>query len=322
MRAAFLDFATLGDDVSDQPLAEAVDALTVYAETAPDQVIARCREQDAVFTNKCRFDADTLRALPSLRYIGLTATGSDGIDLQAAADNGVAVSNITAYCTQSVVQHVFAVLLALTHRIGDYHNLVMSGRWQRNDTFCMLDFPIRELRGMTLGIVGYGELGRAVASVAPAFGMRVRVAEREGQPLREGRIALADLWREADVVSLHCPLSEETRHLINATTLAQMKPGAVLINTARGGLVDAVALADALRNGRLGAAAIDVLEQEPPPAGHPLIDLDIPNLLLTPHTAWAAREARQRAIEQTADNFRRFLAGERHNRVEPDKGSS
>lgn len=320
MRAVFLDFATLGQDITAQPLQALVGTLTVHDGTPADRVIARCNDYHAVFTNKCRFDAASFEALPALRYIGLTATGADGIDLTAAHRAGVAVTNITAYCTQSVVQHVFATLLALTHRLADYQRRVAEGAWQQPGNFCLLDFPIRELSGLTLGIVGFGELGQAVAATARAFGMRLLIAQRDADDDRPGRVPLSTLLTEADVVSLHCPLTAKNRHLIDAAALARMKRDAILINTARGGLVDADALADALRDGRIGGAAIDVLEREPPVDGNALLDSTLHNLIVTPHTAWAAREARQRAIDQTADNLRDFLAGGRRNRIETTAG--
>lgn len=316
MQAAFLDFATLGDGVNDQTLSNASGAYHQFATTSASELIERCAPLAAVFTNKCRFDAAAFSALPHLKYIGLTATGSDGIDLNAARSAGVAVTNITAYCTQSVVQHVFATLLSLTHKLPQYTRAVGDGDWQRHDAFCLLDFPIRELAGLKMGIVGYGELGQAVAKVAEAFGLQVLVGARPGQAPVDGRISLTELFKEADVISLHCPLNEQTQNMINAQSLALMKPTAVLINTARGGLVEADALAAALRAGQLAGAAIDVLDQEPPPAGHALLDTTIPNLIVTPHIAWAAREARQRAIDQTAENFEAFRRGEQRNRLE------
>ena len=318
MRAVFLDVASVGEDITTAPLAAAVDSLALYDATAPDEVIVRSQGADVVITNKCRFDADTLAALPELRYIGLTATGADGVDLVAAGARGIAVTNITAYCTQSVAQHVFAVLLALTHRIVDYDARVQAGGWQRPGNFCLLDFPIRELSGRVMGIVGYGELGRAVARLAEAFGMTVHVAQRDADDDRAGRVPIEALFEMADVVSLHCPLNASTHHLVDAAMLARMKPDAVLINTARGGLVDAEALAAALRDGRIGGAAIDVLEQEPPVDGNALIGAGLHNLIVTPHMAWAAREARQRAIDQTAENLRVFLNDGRRNRIDID----
>ncbi|HWN05586.1 MAG TPA: NAD(P)-dependent oxidoreductase, partial [Steroidobacteraceae bacterium] len=210
----------------------------------------------------------------------------------------------------------FAMLLALTRRLADYHALVASGSWQQAGQFSVFPFPIRELQGRILGIVGHGTLGKAVAGIAGAFGMQVEIANRPGGAPTSGRSDLAELLPRLDVLSLHCPLNDATRGLISCERLARMKPDAVLINTARGALVDTKALADALKGNRLGGAGIDVLEREPPPPGHPLLDPSIPNLILTPHVAWAAREARQRCLDELALNVLAFLSGGRRNRVD------
>jgi glycerate dehydrogenase len=238
------------------------------------------------------------------------------VDLAAAREAGIAVCNLRDYCTASVAQHAFAMLLALTHRLADYHALVRAGRWQQSGQFSVFPYPIRELQGRVLGIVGYGTLGKAVAGIARAFGLRVEVASRPGGSPVDGRRNVDELLPELDVLSLHCPLTEATRGLMSRERLALMKADAVLINTARGALVDARALADALKSGRLGGAGIDVLEREPPPPDHPLLDPAIPNLILTPHVAWAAREARQRCLDELALNVESFLAGGRRNRVD------
>jgi glycerate dehydrogenase len=240
----------------------------------------------------------------------------DNVDLAAAREAGVAVCNLRDYCTASVAQHVFALLLALTHRLADYDALVAGGRWQAAGQFSLFPYPIRELKGRVFGIVGHGTLGKAVAGLAQAFGMQVEVANRPGGTPSPGRRDLDDLLPEVDVLSLHCPLTDATRGLVSRERLARMKPDAVLINTARGALVDTRALADALRARALGGAGIDVLEREPPPPDHPLLDPAIPNLIVTPHVAWAAREARQRCLDELALNVESFLAGGRRNRVD------
>ncbi len=224
-------------------------------------------------------------------------------------------ANLRDYCTASVVQHVFGVLLLLTQKLREYDALVRSGAWQRGEQFCLLDYPIRELVGRRLGIVGYGTLGRGVAHAATAFGMEVLVANRPGGAAVPGRMDLDELLPAVDVLSLHCPLAPATQGMIGASRLKLMKRDAVLINTARGALVDAAALADALRGGRLGGAAIDVLSQEPPVDGNPLLADDIPNLIVTPHIAWAAREARQRCIDEMGANIADFRRGGRRGRV-------
>jgi glycerate dehydrogenase len=287
----------------------------LHGQTSHGEVAARIAGFEVVLANKCRLDRAAIAGNPRLRLIALTATGVDNVDTAAAREAGVAVCNLRDYCTPSVVQHVFAMLLALTHRLADYQALVRAGRWQQANQFSVFDHPIRELEGRVMGIVGYGALGRAVARVAEAFGMQVQLANRPGGPATDGRHDLDDMLPRLDVLSLHCPLTDATRGLVSVARLARMKPDAVLINTARGALVDTRALAEALRNGRLGGAGIDVLEQEPPPADHPLLDPAIPNLIVTPHVAWAARESRQRCLDELALNVESFLAGGSRNRV-------
>ncbi len=316
MRAVFLDFGTVSSgDLDTGPLERVVPGIAIHEQTAQADVPARVAGFEAVFANKSVIDRATIAANPQLRLIALTATGVDNVDLAAARELGVAVCNLRDYCTPSVVQHVFSMLLALTHRLADYKTLVASGRWQQAGQFSVFPYPIRELQGRVFGIVGLGALGRAVAEVARAFGLRVEVANRPGGAAVAGRRDLDTLLPELDVLSLHCPLTDATRGLISRDRLARMKPDAVLINTARGALVDAKALAEALKAQRLGGAGIDVLEREPPPSDHPLLDASIPNLIVTPHIAWAAREARQRCVDELALNVEAFLAGGRRNRV-------
>jgi glycerate dehydrogenase len=269
-----------------------------------------------VLLNKARISRELMVANPQLRLIALTATGTDNVDVVAARELGIAVCNLRDYCTPSVVQHVLALLLALTHKVREYDRLVRDGGWGQASQFSVFPYPIRELAGRTLGIVGLGALGSGVARVAQAFGMRVLVANRPGGDPENGRLSLHELLPQVDVLSLHCPLNAATRGLIGERELALMRPDAVLINTARGGLVDAAALARALREGRLGGAGIDVLEREPPVDGNPLLDPGIPNLIVTPHVAWAAREARQRCLEELSLNVEAFRRGERRNRVD------
>lgn len=316
MRAVFLDFGTVSNgDLDTAPLERLVPGLVLHQQTSTEQVAERIAGFEVVFANKAIIGRDAIAAAPQLKLIGLTATGVDNVDLAAARERGIAVCNLRDYCTLSVVQHVFAMLLSLTHRIHDYSALVRAGGWQQAGQFSTFPYPIRELQGRAFGIVGYGTLGNAVARTAEAFGMRVAVANRPGGPPQNGRTDLDALLPGLDVLSLHCPLTDATRGLISAARLARMKRDAVLINTARGALVDAAALAAALKGGRLGGAGIDVLEREPPPPGHPLLDPDIPNLILTPHVAWAAREARQRCLDELALNVSDFLAQGRRNRV-------
>jgi glycerate dehydrogenase len=316
LRAVFLDFGTVSNgDLDEGPLERVVPGIVFHQQTAQADVPARVAGFEAVFANKSVIDRATIAANPQLRLIALTATGVDNVDLAAARESGVAVCNLRDYCTASVVQHVFAILLALTNRLSDYRTLVASGRWQQAGQFSTFPYPIRELDGRVLGIVGFGTLGRAVALAAAAFGMHVEIANRPGGEPVTGRWQLDDLLPDLDVLSLHCPLTDATRGLVSRERLARMKAGAVLINTARGALVDARALADALKSGRLGGAGIDVLEREPPPPDHPLLDPSIPNLIVTPHIAWAAREARQRCVDELALNVESFLSGGHRNRV-------
>lgn len=309
MKAVFLDSEGL-DDLMIEGLRRECGALTMYSTTSAEEVAGRIADAEIVILNKVRITRDHLRAAPSVRLIAIVATGTDVVDLQGAAELGVTVCNCQAYGTDSVVQHVFSLILALHTNLLAYHRAVDEGRWQKASQFCFLDYPIVELAGKTLGIVGYGTLGQGVARLALSFGMQVAVARRPGGP-PDDRRPLAELLPEVDVLTLHCPLASATRNLIDARALALMKPTAFLINAARGGLVDEAALAEALRNGIIAGAAIDVLSVEPPRHGNPLLapDLRKNNLIVTPHVAWASREARQRIIDQTAETIRAFKAG-------------
>jgi glycerate dehydrogenase len=318
MRAVFFDFGSVaeGGDLDPAALRAVLPEIEIFDETGDAELAPRLAGRAVAIANKVQFGDALLAASPALKLIALTATGVNNVDLDAARRRGIAVCNIRDYCTTSVVQHVFATLLTLTHGLREYDRALKAGAWERAAQFTMLGHPIRELAGLTLGIVGYGALGRGVARLAEAFGMKVLVANRAGGAREPGRLDLAELLPVIDVLTLHCPITPATRHMIGRAELARMKPGAVIINTARGALIDAVALAEALRAGRLGGAAIDVLEQEPPVGGSPLLAPDLGNVLVTPHTAWAARESRQRAIDEVAANVRDFLAGGRRNRVD------
>ena len=314
--ATLLDLATIDcGDLDLGRLRASCRDWTIHPFTQPVEVPGRILGAEVVVTNKVVLDRRALAWAPGLRLVCVTATGTNNVDLVAAAELGIAVANVTGYATPSVVQHVFALILAQATRLSDYTAAVRAGAWSSSTQFCLLDFPIFELAGKTLGIVGYGELGRAVARVAQAFGMDVLIAQRPGGPPQPGRVPLRDLLPRVDVLSLHCPLADNTRNLIGAAELALMRPTALLINTARGGLVDGEALAAALRSRTIAGAGLDVLSVEPPPLDHPLLAPDIPNLILTPHTAWASREARQRVLDEVALNITAFDAGERRNRV-------
>lgn len=316
MRGVFLDFATVSrGDVDLQKLRGALDELTCYPVTKTTDLPDKVWPADVLLTNKIGIDRAVMEAAPALKLVCLAATGYNNVNIEIARERGIAVCNIRGYCSASVAQHVFALILNLTINLAGYQRLLHDGAWQDSPQFTLLDFPIRELAGKTLGIVGYGELGKAVARLAEAFGMRVLPAQRPGASPQSGRVPLRELLPQADVLSLHCPLTPHTRGLIGARELALFKSDALLINTARGALVDEAALADALRRGRLGGAGIDVLSEEPPVNGNPLLADDIPNLIITPHIAWAAREARQRAVDEMAENIAAFRRGERRNRI-------
>lgn len=316
--AVFLDCASLDlGDLDLSPLQQAFTGLTRHDASHPGQVVERLQGAQVAISNKVPLTAETLAALPDLKLILVAATGTNNVDLPAAQRLGITVCNSQGYGTPSVAQHTLMLMLALATRLPDYHNAVQSGRWQQASQFCLLDFPISELNGKTLGILGAGELGSAVARLAEAFGMRVLLGQLPGRPAQPDRLPLSELLPQLDVLSLHCPLTPVTAQLINRQHLDLLPRHAWLINTARGGLLDEQAVADALREGRLGAAALDVLSVEPPTADNPLLAGDIPNLLITPHSAWGSREARQRIVGQLAENAAAFFAGQPRRVVTP-----
>lgn len=314
--AVFLDLASVDrGDLDLAALRRVAASWATYAQTPAELTAARIGDAVVAVTNKVVVDRAVMTACPGLRLICVAATGTNNVDLEAARERGIAVCNVTGYATPSVVQHVFALMLALTTRLAEHAAAAQDGRWAASDLFCVLDFPFRELTGKTLGIVGYGELGRGVARVAEAFGMSVLVAQRPGGSPQQGRMPLDELLARSDVVTLHVPLADNTRGLIGERELALMKPDALLIDTARGGIVDEAALIAALRAGRLGGAGVDVLAVEPPRTGSPLLEDLPPNLIVTPHVAWASREARQRLLDEVALNIRAFSEGHERNRV-------
>lgn len=308
-RATFLDFATLGPDIDTTALDDLAE-VSYYPHTAADLVAHRLTGVDIAIANKTRIDAESIRTSTALKLIVLAATGSDNVDLDEALRRDVGVANIRDYCTAAVVQHVFAMVLGLTRKLREYQAAVYAGAWGRSETFALFDFPIRELTGKNLGIVGYGTLGRGVADLGRCLGMEILISARPGKlgnAESAERLPLAELLTRADVLSLHCPLTDATRGLIGGSELRRMKPDALLINTARGALIDNTALVEALKAGWIGGAGIDVMEVEPPRGDEALLADDIPNLILTPHIAWTARESRQRALDQVAENIRDFL---------------
>ena len=290
--------------------------LTVYDRTAPDNTYDRAKDSDILITNKTRLDATMISQLPKLKYIGVLATGYNIVDVDAARRYGVTVTNIPAYSTMSVAQQVFALILAITNRVEHYTEKNRIGYWSRNADFCYRDTPLTELAGKTMGIIGLGNIGKAVARIASAFGMRVIASTSKPQDaLPKGimKKGLHEVFAESDILTLHCPLTAETEKIVNAATLSLMKPNAILINTGRGPLIDEEAVAAALREGRPGAFGADVLSSEPPAADNPL--LSAPNAYITPHIAWATKEARERLMEIAVRNLDAFLNGEAENVV-------
>lgn len=311
LQAVFLDHASLDrGDLDITPLQQAFQRLDLYPQSSPAQVITRLQGAQVAIINKVVVDEAIMAACPQLRLILLAATGSNNVDLAAARARGIAVCNCQGYGTASVAQHSLMLLLALAARLPDYQRAVADGAWQRAEQFCLLDYPMVELAGKTLGILGYGELGQAMARLAEALGMRVLLGQLPGRPASPRHLPLERLLPQVDALSLHCPLTAQTRHLLGAAELARLKPGALLINTARGGLIDEQALADALRCGHLGGAACDVLSEEPPRQGNPLLAGDIPRLIITPHNAWGSREARQRIVTQLQENALAWQQGQ------------
>lgn len=290
---------------------EALGDVTVYDYTAPEEVAERMKGAEAILTNKTVITEELINGCETLKYIGVLATGFNVVDLKAAAARGIPVTNVPAYSTFAVAQQVFALLLELTNRVGAHNAAVQSGRWQNNRDFCFWDYPLMELRGKTFGVIGLGQIGNATADLARAFGMKVIAVSAHSK--EDYVVSMDELLAQADVISLHCPLRADNAKFINAETIAKMKDGAILINTARGGLIDDEALCEALKSGKLYGAAVDVLTQEPPKAGSPLIGLD--NCIISPHVAWASYEARQRLMNIASGNLAAFQKGEKLNVV-------
>lgn len=312
-RIVFLDRASIRAEIRRPEFAH---VWTDHPQTSATEVVARLEDATIAISNKVPVMGEAIAQLPTLRMIAVCATGTNNVDLEAARARGIVVSNIRDYAMHTVPEHVFMLMLALKRNLLAYRAAVQAGAWQRAEQFCLMDPPIEDLHGATLGIVGSGALGSAVRRLAEGFGMRVLQAERKGAATaRAGYTPFATVLAASDVITLHLPLTPESRHLIGAPELARMKPTAILINTARGGLVDEQALAAALAERRIGGAAFDVLTEEPPRRGNPLLDLDLPNFILTPHNAWASRAAMQTMAEQLIDNLEAFVRGAPRNRV-------
>lgn len=311
MKAVFLDYASLDqNDLDFSELQAVFENLTLYPASTEEQVLERIQDVDVVITNKVRISAEVIQQLPQLKLILISATGTNNVDLVQAKKSGIVVCNCQAYGTSAVAQHTLMLMLALSTSVIQYHQAVQKGEWQKAQQFCLLDFPIVELAGKTLGIIGYGELGQAVTQLAKAFGMQIMVGALPNRPQREGRVQLDELLSQADYVSLHCPLTAETKDLIDAKAFDRMKSSAFLINCARGGIVNEQALADALIHKKIAGAATDVLTVEPPKQGNVLLNIDIPNLIITPHSAWGSVDARQRIVQQLMENVKAFQNGQ------------
>lgn len=318
MRIAVLDSFTTDQGRPVWGALQALGEVALHPRTAADEIVARCAGCTAVLTNKVPLRAATLAALPDLRYVGVMATGTNILDIDACRARGIAVTNVPGYSTEAVAQLVFALVLHFTNDVAGHWEKVRTGGWVRSPDFSFCTRPVRELAGRTLVVIGSGAIGGAAARIGAAFGMRIVTAAVPGSAT-PGRTPLAEALAQADVVTLHCPLTPQTQGLVDRAFLARLKPGAILVNTGRGPLLDDVAVAEALADGRLGGVGLDVLAQEPPPADHPLLRPDAPwrdRLAITPHIGWASVEARERLVAAVVANLRAFRAGERVNRVD------
>ncbi len=315
-KGVFLDVGSIDNgDLKLTALDRTLPEWRFFAHTKTEDRMERISGADVVISNKTHLDRPLLEEAESLKLIALSATGTNVVDLEAARERGVTVCNVRDYCGDSVAQHVLTLMLNLVTGQPFYAEGVRQGRWSAAEHFSLHDRPIRELKDLTLGIIGYGNLGRAVRRLARTLGMNVLIGERRGREPRPDRLAFKEIMANADIVSLHCPLTKETRGMIDRAVLSSMKREAILINTARGGIVVEQDLADALRAGEIGGAGIDVLSNEPPPEDHPLLADDIPNLIVTPHNAWASRSARQACIDQLTGIINAFQRGQPVNRL-------
>lgn len=316
MKAVFLDTDTIGQAISLEPLKKLPLKWTFYPSTSPKEINSHIQDATIAVTNKVAFTKETLEKAHSLKLIAVAATGYNIIDIDAARKKGITVCNVPAYSTPIVIQHTWAFLLALFSSLYPYVKATEEGRWQKSPQFCFLDYPIFEIQGKVLGIVGYGHIGKAVAKIATAFGMQVVIAQHS-DPAKTipGALPLKDVLQKSDAITFHTPLNAATKNLITTKELDLMKPSAFLVNVARGGVVNEADLADALKQGKIAGAALDVLSTEPPPKDHPLLQPDVPNLILTPHIAWASVEARGRLLSGIVENISSFLHGNPKNMV-------
>jgi len=317
--ALFLDKASLYPDDLDFSALDDVASWQWFDNANVSEIQHALEVAEIIVTNKVLLNRGIIESCKQLKLICVAATGVNNVDVAAANQQAIKVCNVRAYATASVTQHVFALLLSLNRKLPSYSESATNGDWSRSEFFCYFGEPFNDLEGKTLGIVGFGELGRSVAKVAECFGMKVSIAHSHNtgdkKDSREGRVDLTTLLSTSDVVSLHCPLTESNYHMIGESELSLMKPGAILINTARGGLVDEHALLNALKNKKIAAAALDVLDEEPPSVNHELLNYHVDNLIITPHVAWASRESRQRLVDEITENIRVFLQGRPRNIV-------
>ena len=312
-KIVFLDAATVIAEVRRPAFAH---QWATYPGTTTEQVVARLQDATIVITNKVLLRRASLELLPKLKMVAIAATGTDNVDIEYCRERGIVVCNIRNYSVHTVPEHVFMLMLALRRNLLAFREEVRNGAWQRAPQFCLFTHPVQDLYGSTLGIIGHGAIGKAVAQIAAVFGMKVLLAEHKGSAcVRPGYTAFDTVLRDSDAITLHLPLNAQTRHLISTVEFDRMRPHALLINTARGGLVDEEALLAALLSGRIAGAGFDVLGKEPPTAGHPLLDLDLPNFILTPHIAWSGRAAMQTLADMLIYNIEAFVAGAPNNRV-------
>ena len=317
MKAVFLDSKTFSSNISFTAIEQQVSALTCYPNTSHEQVLERCENVEVLITNKVVLTADLLAKLPILKLICIAATGYNNVDISAAQKLGIAVTNVSGYAGQSVAQYVLAQILEYYQQTCHHNTNTEQGHWQKSDTFCYHGNAITELSGKTLGIIGNGNLGQAVIKLADAFGMKILISERIDSPIvRQGRVSFDQVIAQADIISLHCPQTASTENLINRDILAKMKPAAMLINTARGALVNSTDLLAALTTKQIAYAVLDVLEQEPPPANHPLLNTNLANLKITAHIAWASSEAQQRLIDLLSENIEAYKNEKQLNRLD------
>ncbi|MCK7608445.1 2-hydroxyacid dehydrogenase [Acinetobacter portensis] len=311
MKAVFLDYVSLDqNDLNFKDLENIFDEWEIYPSTSSEQLLERIQNVDVIISNKVVVNAEAIQQCPNLKLILISATGTNNIDLLQAKKQGVVVCNCQAYGTSAVAQHTLMLMLNLATSFKQYERAVQNGDWNKASQFCLLDYPIIELEGKTLGILGYGELGKAVAKLAEAFGMKILVGALPNRPVQENRIPFNELLSQVDFLTLHCPLSTDTQNLIDAKAFDAMKHSAFLINCARGGIVNEQDLADALIAGKIAGAATDVLMVEPPKDGNVLLNSEIPNLLITPHSAWGSVDARQRIVQQMVENVEAFKKGQ------------